>query len=102
MMIVQILKVLIRTLIRRVTCSCTANETVLVNTLCKNEFVSLAPGEKIKSESFANDILCERTKLSTFLSYWVISVSNKEKNADFGLYLVIFIFKICIHGLEVT
>ena len=70
--------------------------------MCKNEFVSLAPGEKIKSESFANDILCERTKLSTFLSYWVISVSNKEKNADFGMYLVIFIFKICIHGLEVT
>ena len=93
---------IVRTLIRTVTCSCTANETVLVNTLCKNEFVSLAPGEKIKSESFANDILCERTKLSTFLSYWVISVSNKEKNADFGMYLVIFIFKICIHGLEVT
>ena len=38
------------------TYSCSANETVLVNTSCENEFVSVAPGEKLGPESLTNDI----------------------------------------------
>ena len=38
---------------------CIASETVIVNTSCANEFISNAPGENIRPESFTNDIFCE-------------------------------------------
>ena len=38
---------------------CSASETVIVNTSCANEFISNAPGENIRPESFTNDIFCE-------------------------------------------
>ena len=34
---------------------CSANETVLVNTSCKNEFISIAPGENIMPKSLTKD-----------------------------------------------
>ena len=38
---------------------CTASKTVLVNTSCENEFISIAPGENARPESLTNDIFCE-------------------------------------------
>ena len=38
---------------------CSASETVLVNTSCENEFISIAPGENVRPESLTNDIFCE-------------------------------------------
>ena len=38
---------------------CSASKTVLVNTTCENEFISIAPGENVRSESLTNDIFCE-------------------------------------------
>ena len=38
---------------------CSANETVLVNTSCENEFISIAPGENVRPESLTNYIFCE-------------------------------------------
>ena len=36
-----------------------ASETALVNTSCENEFISIAPGENVRTESLTNDIFCE-------------------------------------------
>ena len=41
------------------TCRCSASETVLVNTSCENKFISIAPGENVRSESLNNYIFCE-------------------------------------------
>ena len=41
------------------TYKCSASETVLVNTSCENEFISIAPVENVRPESLTNDILCE-------------------------------------------
>ena len=38
---------------------CSANETILVNTSCENEFISIAPGENVMPESLTNDKFCE-------------------------------------------
>ena len=37
---------------------CSGNETILVNTSCGNEFISIAPGENVIPESLTNDIYC--------------------------------------------
>ena len=40
-----------------------ASETVLVNKsceTCENEFLSIAPVENVRPESFTNDIFCEK------------------------------------------
>ena len=39
---------------------CSAYETNLVNTLCKNEFILIAPGENVVTESLTNDIFWEK------------------------------------------
>ena len=39
---------------------CSVNETVLVNTSSENEFLSIAPGENVTSESLLNDKFCEK------------------------------------------
>ena len=51
------------------------SETVLVNTSCENEFISIALGENVMLESFTNDKFCEE------LSHLFVWVSNKEKSA---------------------
>ena len=58
---------------------CSASETILVYTSCENEFISIAPGENVRRESLADDILW-RTKPSTFIFYWKFWVLEKEKS----------------------
>ena len=41
------------------TCRCSASETVLLNTSCENEFISIALGKNVRSESLNNYIFCE-------------------------------------------
>ena len=47
---------------------CSASETILVYTSCENEFISITPGENVRPESLADDILW-RTKPSRFIFY---------------------------------
>ena len=42
------------------TCRYIASGTVLVNTSCESEFISIAPGENVRPESLTNDIFCEQ------------------------------------------
>ena len=45
---------------------CSANETILVNTSCENEFISIAPGENVMPESLTNDKFCEELSHHTY------------------------------------
>ena len=63
---------------------CSANETVLVNTSCENEFMLIAPGENVMPESLPNDKFCEEFS-HPHISYWKNWVSNKEKSAVFTI-----------------
>ena len=63
---------------------CSANETVLVNTSCEYEFISIAPGENVMPESLPNDKFCEELSHPHF-SYWKNWISNKEKSAAFTI-----------------
>ena len=69
-MIVQILIILtiIQTLrlVKTLTHRCSANETILVNTSCENEFISIAPGENVMPESLTNDKFCEELSHHTY------------------------------------
>ena len=38
---------------------CSASETVLASASCENEFISIAPGENVRTKSLINDIFCE-------------------------------------------
>ena len=45
---------------------CSANETILVNTSCENEFISLVLGANVMPESLTNDKFCEELSYPHF------------------------------------
>ena len=58
---------------------CSASETVLVNTSCENEFISIASGENVKSESLTNDIFCEELSHSHLFPTGKFRFQTKRK-----------------------
>ena len=58
---------------------CSASEVVLANASCENEFISIAPGENVRTKSLINDIFCEGLS-HPLISYWKIWFSDKEKS----------------------
>ena len=55
---------------------CSASETVLVNTSCENEFISIAPIENVRPESLTNDIFFEELSHPHLLLNYTLKISS--------------------------
>ena len=55
---------------------CSASETILVNTSCENEFISIAPVENVRPESLTNDIFCEELSHPHLLLNYTLKFSS--------------------------
>ena len=60
---------------------CSANETILVNTSCENEFISIAPGENVMPESLTNDKFYEELSHPHLFPTGKFEFQTKKKSA---------------------
>ena len=57
------------------------NKTVLVNTSCQNEFISIAPGENVMPESLTNDKFYEELSHPHLFPTGKFEFQTKKKSA---------------------